>query len=69
VYRGARVLEFDLVLYLYYEWIQSMDRTGQPLGVITDKVINFDAVDVLEIILDRIEGFHGNVDALELPLN
>jgi hypothetical protein len=40
VYQSARVLGFEPVLYLYYQWIQFADS----LGVITDKEIYFEEV-------------------------
>jgi hypothetical protein len=51
VYQSARMLGFEPALYLYYEWTEWMNftsPTNQPLGVITDKVINFDKLIVGE---------------------
>jgi hypothetical protein len=44
VYQSACALGFEPVLYLYYEWTGRTDRaspTSPPLGVITDKVMDF----------------------------
>jgi hypothetical protein len=47
MYQSAYSLGFEPVLYLYYEWTGRVDRaspTSPPLGVITDKVIDFNEV-------------------------